>query len=174
MRIKLQSLHRPSPLASAPPPPRLPRDYIAEKHSGFLPCPFLGPQEYLYRPICPPASHLNKGGAIGCSLTCQIATLAKVVPIPANTLPPHNERCFSKLITSIIYESPQGFQLPGNLAVGVWDARPVGMFLVSPHTLSPLPHILVSAVGQMPSGGNLLGLLSLYFSLQPFLSLRGC
>lgn len=134
--------------------PCRPRDYVAEKHSGFLPCPFLGPQKYLYRPICPPTSHLNKGSAIGYSLTCQIATLAKVVPIHANTLQPHNVRCSSKLITSIIYESPQGFQLPGNLAVGAWDARPVAMFLVSPHTLSPLPNIFISAVGQMPSGGG--------------------
>lgn len=171
LRIESQSLHLPTP-ASAP---CHPRDYIAEKHSGFLPCPFLGPQEYLYRPICPPTSHLNKGGAFGCSLTGQIAALAKVVPIPANTLPPHSVRCFSKLITSIIYENPQGFQLPGNLAVGAWDARPVGMFLVSPHTLPPLPHILVSAVGQMPSGGqstrsSVTGL----YSLQPFPRLRGC
>lgn len=61
----------------------------AEEHSGHLPCPFLGTQDYLFRPVCPLTYHLQKGRDIWYK-TRQITTLAKVVIIHDHTLQPHD------------------------------------------------------------------------------------
>lgn len=68
----------------------LSRVYAEEENSGYHPCPFLGSQEYVFRPICLPTYHLEKGRDIWCNKTCQIATLAKAVTIRDHILQPHD------------------------------------------------------------------------------------
>lgn len=120
-----------------PPPPGLCRSQTLRVSSSS----FSWTTGMSFQTSLSPASHLNRGSASGCSLTCQIVNLAKVVPIPANTLQPHDMLCFSKLITSIIYESPWGFQLPGNSAVRSLGCQASGhVFGLTTHPLSTTPH----------------------------------
>lgn len=67
-------------------------------------------------------------------LSCQIATLAKVVAIRDHSLQPRDVWCFLKLIMPVIYESPKSFRLPGNLSC--WEPGMPGQWSHLYHTPS--------------------------------------